>query len=204
MPPTGTAALRPAAGRLASTVPRKPDPDAELVRRAQGGELDAFEELVRKHQGPLYGYVYRMLGNPDEAEELVQVALVQAWKHITGFRGGSSFKTWLYRIATNRCINKVTRRKPTVELPETLVGPESEEPEQTFQSRKRAEAVRQALDELPADQRAALVMATWDDMSYKEIGRAMGRSSRAVDSLLFRARQNLKKLLEPARERGDL
>lgn len=183
---------------------RKPDPDAELVQQARGGDLDAFEALVRKHQGPLYGYVYRMLGNPHEAEELVQVALVQAWKHIGGFRGGSSFKTWLYRIATNRCINKVTRRKPTVELPETLVGPESEEPEQAFRGRQRAEAVRQALDELPADQRAALVMATWDDMSYKEIGRAMGRSARAVDSLLFRARQNLKRLLEPARERGDL
>ncbi|MBN2537459.1 RNA polymerase sigma factor [candidate division WOR-3 bacterium] len=183
---------------------RQPDVDRELVDRAQAGDLGAFEELVRKHQGPLYGYVYRMLGNRDEAEELVQVALVQAWKHLGGFRGNSSFKTWLYRIATNRCINKVTRRKPTVELPETLVGPESEEPAQEFRRHRREELVRGALDRLPGDQRAALVMATWEDMSYKDIGRAMGRSARAVDSLLFRARQNLKKLLEPARERGEV
>lgn len=189
---------------IPSSVARQPDVDRELVVRAQAGDLGAFEELVRKHQGPLYGYVYRMLGNRDEAEELVQVALVQAWKHLGGFRGNSSFKTWLYRIATNRCINKVTRRKPTVELPETLVGPESEEPEQGFRRRRREELVRGALDRLPVDQRAALVMATWEDMSYKEIGRAMGRSARAVDSLLFRARQNLKKLLEPARERGEV
>ncbi len=200
--PTPEACLPEAVSLLQSSVVKPADLDAELVARAKQGDLAAFEDLVREHQKRLFAYVYRMLGNPAEAEELVQQAFVRAWKGLAGFRGRSSFKTWLYRIATNLSINKVKRRKPTVELPETLTGPVRDEPDEQYRRKQRAELVRAALDTLPADQRSALVLATYEDMSYREIARAMGKTERAVDSLLFRARTNLRKALEPARRSG--
>jgi len=176
--------------------------DDALVQKAQKGDLGAFEVLVRAYQRPLFGYLYRMCGNPDEAEEMAQATFVKAWQALSGFGRRAAFKTWLYRIATNLCINRVTRRKPTVELPETLTGPPREEPEAHYRDQRRDELVRAALERLPADQRSALALATYEDMSYKEIARSMGKTVRAVDSLLVRARQNLRRLLEPARKRG--
>ncbi|MFO7638445.1 MAG: sigma-70 family RNA polymerase sigma factor [bacterium] len=181
-----------------------PGQESELARAAREGDLAAFEELVRRYQRPLFGYLYRMCGNPADAEEMTQQALVKAWQGLSGFRGDASFKTWLYRIATNLCINRATRRRPTCELPESLPAPESSEPEERYARERRIALVREALGQLPADQRAALVMVEYQEMSYEEAARALGRSVRAVDSLLFRARQNLRRLLEPAREKGML
>ncbi len=176
--------------------------DLDLVRRAQAADLVAFEELVRRYQRPLFSYLYRMCGNRDEAEEMAQAALVRAWQSIKGFQGRSSFKTWLFRIGTNLAINRLQRTKPAAEIPESLPGPESEEPDETFRRRQREQLVQAALNQLPADQRSALVLCTYEDMSYSEIARAMGKTVRAVDSLLFRARQNLRKFLEPAHKKG--
>jgi len=181
---------------------RVPDQDADLVRRAQAADLAAFEELVRRHERPLFSYLYRMCGNPDEAEEMAQAALVRAWQGIKGFQGRSSFKTWLFRIGTNLAINRVQRRKPTCELQDTLPAPKTEEPDEVFRRQRREELVHQALARLPADQRSALVLCTYQDLSYREIARSMHKTVRAVDSLLFRAKQNLRKLLEPARKKG--
>jgi RNA polymerase sigma-70 factor (ECF subfamily) len=202
MPEARVGEAREAAGKEIAGLKRAPDPDAELVARSKKGDLGAFEELVKRHQRPLFSYVYRMLGNPDEAEELTQVALVRSWDKLKGFKGNSKFKTWLYRIATNLCINKVTRRKPTAELPETLVGPETHEPEAEYRRRQREQVVKAAIDCLPAEQRSALVLSVYENMRSSEIARAMGKSVRAVDSLLFRAKVNLRKNLAAARRKG--
>jgi RNA polymerase sigma-70 factor (ECF subfamily) len=178
------------------------DGDRELVVRAQSGDLAAFEELVRRHQQGLFSYLYRMCRNGSDAEELAQAAMVRAWEALAGFRGASSFKTWLYRIGTNLCLNLRTRRKPVEELPETLAAPDSEQPERAFQQKVREDAVREALARLPADQRAALVLSVYQDMSYKEIAQTMGKTVRAVDSLLFRAKTNVRKALAEDRAKG--
>jgi len=184
------------------TEPAQTPEDRELVERAQGGDMAAFEELVRRHQQGLFSYLYRMTSDRHTAEELTQQALVRAWKAIEGFGGRSGFKTWLYRIGINLAINHRTRRKPTVELDEELpAGPDSE-PQNAFRQHEREAAVQAALAKLPADQRAAMVMSLYEQLSYREIGEAMGRSARAVDSLLFRAKTNLRKLLEPAHRKG--
>ena len=178
------------------------DDDRELVTKAQSGDMAAFEELVRRHQRGLFSYLYRMCRNSSDAEELAQAAMVRAWEKLAGFRGASSFKTWLYRIGTNLCLNLRTRRKPTEELPEALAALDAEQPEHAFQQKVREEAVRSALAELPADQRAALVLSVYQDMSYKEIAQTMGKTVRAVDSLLFRAKTNLRKALAEDRAKG--
>jgi RNA polymerase sigma-70 factor (ECF subfamily) len=184
---------------------RNPGPasdDRELVLRAQSGELAAFEELVQRHQRGLYSYLYRMCRNSGDAQELAQVAMVRAWEKLGSFRGASSFKTWLYRIGTNLCFNLRTRRKPTEELSETMAASDAERPEQAFQQKTREEAVRKALAVLPDDQRSALVLSVYHDMSYKEIAETMGRTVRAVDSLLFRAKTNVRKALAEDRAKG--
>jgi RNA polymerase sigma-70 factor (ECF subfamily) len=170
--------------------------------RAQAGVLAAFVELVRGHQRGLFSYLYRMCRNTSDAEELTQAAMVRAWEKLAGFRGASSFKTWLYRIGTNLCFNLRTRSKPTEELSETLTAPDAERPEAAFRQKKREEAVRAALACLPEDQRAALVLSIYQDMSYKEIAEALGKSVRAVDSLLFRAKTNVRKALAEDRAKG--
>lgn len=200
--PAGPAGGSAGPGSAAAPMSREPDLDAELVSRSKNGDLEAFEELVRRHQRPLFAYLYRLAGEPNEAEEMTQAALVKAWKALPGFRGHSSFKTWLYRIATNHAINRVKRRKPEVELSEFLSAPPEIEPDEVFRRRQRAELVQAALEQLPPDQRAALAMATWDGMSYREIARALGKTERAVDSLLFRARSGVRRLLGPARRKG--
>jgi RNA polymerase sigma-70 factor (ECF subfamily) len=179
-----------------------PVDDRELVTKAQAGDMTAYEELVRRHQQGLFSYLYRMAGNSADAEELAQAALVKAWQAISGFRGASSFKTWLYRIGTNLCLNLRTRTKPTEELGEFLPARSSDEPTETYQQKVREELVQAALAELPADQRSALVLSVYQQMSYKEIAETMGKSVRAVDSLLFRAKTNVRKALEPARNKG--
>jgi RNA polymerase sigma-70 factor (ECF subfamily) len=177
-------------------------PDQELVRLAQQGELAAFEELVRRNQQPLFNYLFRMCGNRADAEELTQAALVRSWQALAGFRGASSFKTWLFRIGMNLCYNQRQRRRPTEELDEQQPAAVSEEPTERFAQRERERVVRAALAGLPADQRSALVLSVYEQLSYREIGAAMGRSVRAVDSLLVRAKANLRRALEPARRQG--
>lgn len=172
------------------------------MQKAQAGNLNAFEELVRRHQRGLFSYLYRMCRNTSDAEELAQAAMIRAWEKLSGFRGASSFKTWLYRIGTNLCFNLRTRRKPTEELSETLTAPESERPEAAFKQKVREDTVRRALAGLPADQRAALVLSVYEDLSYKEIAESMGKSVRAVDSLLFRAKTNVRKALAEDRKKG--
>jgi len=176
--------------------------DCELVSRAQVGELAAFEELVRRHQRGLFSYLYRMCRNTSDAEEMAQVAMVKAWEKLGSFRGASSFKTWLYRIGTNLCFNLRTRRKPTEELLETMAAPDAARPEQAYQQKVREEVVQRALARLPADQRAALVLSVYQDMSYREIADTMGKTVRAVDSLLFRAKTNVRKALAEDRAKG--
>jgi RNA polymerase sigma-70 factor (ECF subfamily) len=186
-------------GRLAPDV-RAIDPDAALVCAAQKGDLSAFEELVRRHEDAVFGYLRRLTGDPGSAEELSQAAFVRAWEKLPAFRREASFKTWLFRIVHSLGINHVTRRRPTEELPVNLAAGAGDEPAEVLRRRRLALAVEQALGRLKPEQRACLVMAVYEEMSYEDIARAVGKSVRAVDSLLVRARRNLRELLESARE----
>lgn len=178
--------------------------DEQLVQQAKQGNLTAYEQLVRRHQQGLYAFIYRMVSNPSDAEELCQQAFIRAWQKLAGFKGRSSFKTWLYQIAINLTLNFKTRTRKTEELSELQPADPATEPEANYHRRQQEELIRQALLQLPVDQRTALVLKVYENLSYNEIARVMGRSVRAVDSLLVRARTRLKSLLEPARQKGLL
>lgn len=176
--------------------------DRQLVERAQAGEVSAFDELVGRHHGPLYCYLYRTCRNGAEAEEMTQESFVKAWEGLRGFRGAASFRTWLFRIATNLCINRLSRRKPVDPLSEDVPAARRDEPEETFRQRRLKECIGAALELLPADQRSALVLSIYEELSYDEIAAAMGRSLASVNSLLYRARMSLRQTLEGVRSRG--
>ncbi|HTW92220.1 MAG TPA: sigma-70 family RNA polymerase sigma factor [bacterium] len=175
--------------------------DGQLVAQAQAGDLSAFDELVRRHHVSVYCYLYRTCRNGAEAEEMTQVAFVKAWEALRGFRGQASFKTWLFRIATNLCINRLSRRKPSDPVSEEIPAPRRDEPEEALRQRLLSERIGRALEALPADQRSALVLSIYEEMSHEEIAAAMGRSPASVNSLLYRARIGVRRALEDVHAR---
>lgn len=176
--------------------------DEALVQAAKAGDLAAFDELIRRHSTALYAFIYRMVGDPADAEELTQEAWVKAWRALSGFKGKSEFKTWLFKIGMNLAFNLKKRRKPAAELSEILPAANGVEPVVVFEQKRREQVIQAALAQLPPDQRTALVLNIYQGMSYREIAQVMGRSVRAVDALLFRAKTNLRQILTPARKKG--
>ena len=169
--------------------------DAYLVGAARGGDTDAFEELVRRHQDPMFRLALRMTGSRADAEEAAQDGFVDAWRSLAQYRGDASFRAWLARIVTRRCLDVVAARRPTVELPPVLeqpggdVGARAEE-------RDRLRALVEAVLALPPDARAALVLREFQGLSYAEVAEALGASLPAVKGRIHRARLELAAMME--------
>ncbi len=164
--------------------------DAYLVRRAQDGYLDAFEELTRRHQDRGYAVAVRMLGNTHDAQDVVQDAFIAAWRGLARFQGDSQFGTWFYRILVNQCLMSRRRRRPepVASAPEV---PGGADPEMIVVDRIRDEALRRAIQGLPADQRAPLVLVTFAELSYAETAEILGTSTSTVRGRVARARKGL-------------
>lgn len=169
--------------------------DAYLVGAARDGDTDAFEELVRRHQDPMFRFALRMTGSRADAEEAAQDGFVDAWRSLAQYRGDASFRAWLARIVTRRCLDVVAARRPTVELPPVLeqpggdVGARAEE-------RDRLRALVEAILALPPDARAALVLREFQGLSYAEVAEALGASLPAVKGRIHRARLELAAMME--------
>lgn len=172
--------------------------DRLLVQRAAQGDTDAFSELVSLHQRMVYGLALRRLGNPHDAEEVAQTAFLNAWRGLGTFKGESSFATWLYRLTSNACIDHLRQNgkrgadcsledESLPPLPDHGPGPE----EQTLQ-RERQEALRRAIDQLPAEQRTILLLREMDGLRYEEIARLLHLELGTVKSRLARARLALR------------
>jgi len=173
--------------------------DRVLVEQAQQGRLDAFEELVRRYQRPVYRYLWRMCRNEAQAVELSQDTFVRAWSGLAGFERRASFKNWLFRIATNRCLNELTRGRTYEALADCLPGPSRFEPDQVLRQKARSDSIRQALEQLPAEQRSALMMSIYEEMSYAQIAEVLDKPVTAVNALLYRARMAMRRALGTAR-----
>jgi len=178
--------------------------ESSLVGRCRAGDAAAFDALVARHASVVYNLAYRMLGDPDDAEDAAQTAFIRAYTSIRAFRGGSSFGTWLYRIALNICLDqlKSRRRQPEMvsELPETVTGaplaPPSDDPESAVLRGERQELIQTAINSLPEAQRVVLVLSDLQGMTYEEIVEITGATLGTVKSRLNRARISLKVKLE--------
>jgi RNA polymerase sigma-70 factor (ECF subfamily) len=181
-------------------------PDIELLALVGAGDQPAFEQLVLRHQGKVFNLVYRFTRNPLDTEELAQEIFFKVWRHARAFKGQSAFGTWLYRLAVNTCLNFRQKKKNSPEplplLGDFLTAADAAGAE--IITRERENLLEQALSVLPARQKMALILASFEGESYEGIATIMEISVSAVETLLFRARQNLGKILKPLKNRGEL
>lgn len=182
------------------------DPDAEVIESVAGGDEKAFEQVVEKYQHPVLNTIYRYVGDRVEAEDIAQEVFLRVWRQARNFKGESRFSTWLYRIVVNQCLSFRRKYKETLQPLDATIEKEdgSRTPENEVESRRGAEIVRKAVDELPSRQRIALILSKFEGKSYKEIAQIMGVSLSTVESLIFRARSSLKKKLLPLKRKCDI
>ncbi len=168
--------------------------DLDLARAAPD-DLDAFAELVRRHQDFVYGAVLRVVRNHAVAEELAQETFLRAFRAIADFRGEAQVRSWLYRIATNLAVNWVTRRRefPTEAIPERTVAAG---PGAIVERAELWEQLEAAIRELSDELRRPLVLREFEGMSYREIAEVTGLPLNTVRTRILRARRAVRKRLE--------
>ena len=186
--------------------------DKNLMVLIAGGDEEALRELIKKHQGAVYGTIVKMLGDPVEAQDLAQQVFVRLYRAAAGYRATAQFKTWMFTIVRNLVFNEHRRRSRATLVP--LYSPENESsgfggssnldlpdrttktPEESTLQREMMRAIDEAILLLPEQQRLAIVLRRYDEFSYEEIARILKTSVPATKSLLFRARETLRVALQ--------
>ena len=176
------------------------------------GDRSAFRALVDKYQGPLTNFLYRVVLDQAEAEDLAQDVFVKVYRASGRYRPNAKFATWLYRIATNAALNAVRskRRHPTASLDamderggaSQVSAPVERRPDRELEREEAIRAVDRALRQLPERQRLAVILQRFEGLSYEEIGEALSMSVEAVDSMLRRAKAALRDALAAYRPGG--
>lgn len=170
-----------------------------LIARAQRGDTAAFEVLVTHHAQLVYNLALRTLQNQQEAEDVAQEAFVRAWRGLPRFRAEARFQTWLYRIVTNLCYNRLPRLRQELEvlpqdevdgLPDGRLGVET-----AVISQQQQQQLFQAIDNLSESYRLLITLRHLQQMSYDEIAEAMAMPLGSVKTGIFRARRQLRQML---------
>jgi RNA polymerase sigma-70 factor (ECF subfamily) len=166
--------------------------DRLLVQRASGGDVGAFEVLVRRYQLPIVRFCVGMLGDQYAAEDAAQDVFFSAWRSLGRFRGEAQFSTWLFRVATNQCLMDIRRRpEQAMQLPEDLAAAEGGAPHSQLETAETAAAVSAAVGRLSPEQRVALLLREVEGLSYDQIAEVLGVSMAAVKSRIYHARLGL-------------
>jgi RNA polymerase sigma-70 factor, ECF subfamily len=187
--------------------------DEALVKKAQKGNMAAFEELVARHRDKIYARAFSMLRNEDEAMDLSQEAWVKAWQRLKQFQGDSSFVTWTTRIVINLCLDQLRRQKrqrleSIEQMNDETGGVERHMPVITpnpTEGLERAELrvrINRAMDQLSVEHKTVLVLHEYQGLEYKEIARVVGCSIGTVMSRLFYARRRMASLLASLKREG--
>ena len=190
---------------------KAPDDDAALIRRCRLGDSSAFGILVRKYQDPLFNGVYRMVGDYQDAADVVQDVFLKAYRAIDTFRGSAAFYTWLYTIAVNTCRSRgrsLKARKEHVPLAAGTGGDPDDDPppgndpadpeplpSEVAETREEYCRAEEALQRLPHGYRMVVVLKDIEGRNYAEIAAMMQISLGTVKSRLFRAREKLREML---------
>jgi RNA polymerase sigma-70 factor, ECF subfamily len=172
--------------------------DRALASKAAGGNREAFDVIVERHRRAIYLVCYRFVNNHEDASDLAQDAFVRAWRGMGNFKGQSALSTWLYRIAVNVCLNKVSAKTPSTEPIDSVDHFEDvriEGAQHAMIRGERAVVVRRAIASLPKKQRATLILRAYHEMSHQQIADVLGSSVGAVKANFFHALANLKKIL---------
>jgi RNA polymerase sigma-70 factor (ECF subfamily) len=173
--------------------------EREAIEACRRGEREAFDGLVMRYQRDVYRLCYRYVNNHEDANDLAQESFLRAWRAIGGFRGQSSFSTWLYRIAVNACLSfRALRRPATQELPEGLADPGPGAGERV-EVEDEARRVRAAVARLPEKQRATLILKIYHGRTHEEVAGILGSTVGTVKANLFHALANLRRLMAEER-----
>jgi len=183
------------------------DPDADTVARVQKGDLDAFEELMTRHNQRVYRTLVGILGNPDDARDAMQDTFLKVFQHLGGFEGRSKFSTWLVSIATNTGIQRLRERRPMESLDES--GPDEEgfrprqvqawtdDPEQLYSQAEMRSLIENGVMRLPMKYRMVLMLRDIEQLSIEEAASALGLGIPATKARLLRGRLMLRESLAP-------
>ena len=187
--------------------------DNEIISSVLQGNPNNYRYLVEKYQQMVFRTCIGFVHNKDDADDLTQDTFIQAYQALKRFKGDSAFSTWLYRIAVNASLNKI-RKSPLnniLQRIENLTGRKNEretivsvstgeDPENMLIRQEQIDRVRHELDALPENQRTAIILSKYDDLSQKEIAEIMNTTEGAVEALLQRAKKNLRDKLSGKRK----
>ena len=183
-------------------------PSEDLMARIAKGDDDAFEILVNRHQTSIFNLIYRFIGDRTQAKDLAQEVFLRVWHAAKSYKPEAKFTTWIYRITANLCFNelKSARRKKWLrffhsdeenrDTIEENFADQSPSPEELLLAKERSRQIASALQGLPENQRMALILKRYDDLSYQEIAKVIGCSVSAVESLLVRAKRTLQEKIK--------
>ncbi len=175
--------------------------DDLLVKKAQAGDQTAFGELVRRYQNQVYGLTSRMLASPEDARDAAQEIFIKLFRSLPGFDFRSSFTTWLYKVATNVCLDLLRKQSRDqqhrsaggdsnlrdVNLPDIRPGPEEQ-----FLARERIRELQRAVRALPEGYRTALILHHYQGLSYQQIAGILDLSEKTVATRIHRAKKQLR------------
>jgi RNA polymerase sigma-70 factor (ECF subfamily) len=183
--------------------------DCDAVVRVRSGDSDAFRVLVERHSRNVFRLAFRMTGNEQDAEDVVQETFLRAYKQIAKYESRSSFATWLFRIASNYALDLIRSRKRHREQREVGMSEDGEldimqaipatspTPDRLAFSSEVQTRITAALDELSAQERTAFILRHFEGQSIEQIGKSLGTGTNATKHSIFRAVQKLRRSLEP-------
>ena len=183
---------------------------ALLVRRAQQGDADAFEQLVTPYEQKIYALCLRMMAHREDAQDAAQEAMLRLYRSMSSFRGDADFGTFVYRVTTNVCMDAL--RKQQVRAGESLdalydegFSPKDDTPgpEEALMQAEEKERLSQAIDQLSEEMRLPLVLREIHELSYEEVAQTLGIGMGTVKSRIYRAREKLARLLASGENAGE-
>jgi len=181
------------AARASGTEAR--DDDREAIEACQRGDREAFDRLVERYQRDVYRLCYRYVNNHYDASDLAQEAFLKAFRAIARFRGDSAFRTWLYRITVNTCLNFRSSRRLPSEPIEDDVPDKAKGVADRIEQDELSDQVREAVSRLPEKQRATLILKIYHDLTHEQVAAIMGSTVGTVKANLFHALGNLRKAM---------
>jgi RNA polymerase sigma-70 factor (ECF subfamily) len=177
--------------------------DEAAVLAVRGGNRDAFRVLVERYSRSVFRLGYRMTGNEQDAEDVVQEAFLRAYKQLNRYESRSSFSTWLYRIAANYSLDLIRARRKSDAIEDVTLTEGGAGPERLLHSSQVQETLDAALESLTQQERTAFVLRHYEGLSIEEISGTLGINNNAAKHSVFRAVQKLRKVLAPFRGATD-
>ena len=169
--------------------------DEELVQLVKIGEVEPFDELVRRHEVKIHNLCYKMLKNYDDAKDMAQESFLKAYRNIKNFDGRSRFTTWLYRIAVNNCINYMKKERPTEEINDEILDIPKDVPAERYKKKQLKETIYNAIAKLPEVQKSVFTLRALEDLPYQEISAILKKPVNTVKVNYHLAVKNLKNYL---------